>query len=183
MPPTQACSADTKNTLSLSVTTSPLLLEIVQVDARKGLISKIDATLLSSIQGPASLKCRAKWVANIGDIDGDQWDMALESIPAISISASHRLSQLFILHRAYRTPERLYDWGIKDSPLCPKCKAQLGDFIHMIWRCPKRNRYWTEVMQYISSLAQVPVPNNPLSMFARSHRQGNVPEGNVTYDH
>lgn len=32
----------------------------------------------------------------------------------------------------------------------------------MIWRCPKPNRYWTEVMQYISSLAQVTVPMTPL---------------------
>lgn len=32
--------------------------------------------------------CRTHWVADIGDIDGDQWDMALELIPVVSISAS-----------------------------------------------------------------------------------------------
>lgn len=102
-------------------------------------------------------------VEDIGDIDGHQWDMALESIPATSVSASHKLSQLFILHRAYRTPIQLHGWGRRDSPLCPKCKVHQGDFIHLLWRCPKLHWYWAEVSQCISRLAQVTVPLNPLA--------------------
>lgn len=43
----------------------------------------------TSIQDDTSLKCRAHWVTDIGDVDGDQWDKALESIPTVSILASH----------------------------------------------------------------------------------------------
>lgn len=32
----------------------------------------------------------------------------------------------------------------------------------MIWRCPKLTRYWTEVTQTISALAQTPIPSTPL---------------------
>lgn len=106
-----------QTTHPLTVSTSSLLREVLVADTRKGLTSKIYRELLSSVQDHASLKCRNKWVEDIGGIDENQWEMALESIPAVSVSASHRLSQLFILHRAYRTPEQLYKWGGRDSPL------------------------------------------------------------------
>ena len=44
----------------------------------------------------------------------------------------------------------------------PKCKVQQGDFIHLIWRCPKLHRYWEKVSQCITRVAQVPVPLDPL---------------------
>lgn len=94
-----------QQTCSLTVSSSPLLMEVLWADAQKGLISKIYAELLSLVQNHASFKCRSNWVE---DIDGDQWDMALESIPAVSVSASYKLSQLFILHRAYITPVQLH---------------------------------------------------------------------------
>lgn len=111
-----------QQTHSLAVS-SPLLMEVLRAEARKESISKIYAEFMSSVQNHASLKCRSKWMEDIGDIDGDQWDMALESIPAVSVSASHKLLQLFILHRTYRTPIQLHSWGRRDSPLCPKCRV------------------------------------------------------------
>lgn len=65
--------------------------------------------LLSSIQDHALLKCRAHWVADNGEIDGGQWDMAIELVPISSLLFLHKLSQLFILCRAYQTPARLFD--------------------------------------------------------------------------
>lgn len=86
-----------QQTHSLAVSSSPLLMDVLRAENLKGLISRIYAELLSSVQDHTSLKCKSKWVEDIGDIDGDQWDMALESVPAVSVSASHKLSQLFIL--------------------------------------------------------------------------------------
>lgn len=96
---------------SLAVSSSSLLMEVLWADARKGLISKVYSKLLSSVQDHTSLKCKTWWVEDIGDIDWDQWDMALESIPAVSVSAYHKLSQLFMLHRAYRMPIQIVGVG------------------------------------------------------------------------
>lgn len=127
--------------------------EIMYATTRKGLISRAYSFLLCSVQDHTLLKSRARWVTDIGAIDGDQWNMALEALPAVSVSAVHKLSQLFILHRAYRTPDKLYGWGQRDSPLCSKCSLVRGDFIHMIWHYPKLAQYRAEIVQVISDLA------------------------------
>lgn len=116
-------------------------------------------------QDHTSLKCRKKWVEDVGEINDNQWEAALKAIPVVSLSASQRLSQLFILHRAYRTPVQLHRWGGRDSSACPKCGVHRGDFIHLMWRCPKLHRYWEEVSRRISGLAQIHIPLNPTVYF------------------
>ncbi|CAI9536469.1 unnamed protein product, partial [Staurois parvus] len=114
------------------------------------MISRVYTQLLSTAQDQASLRSRAQWSRDIGEFAGEVWDAALESVPGISLSSSHKLSQLFILHRVYRTPVQLYQWGRRDSPDCPRCRVQQGDFTHMLWHCPKLHRYWSEVLLFIS---------------------------------
>lgn len=53
--------------------------------------------------------------------------------------------------------------GVRGNPpLCPKCKVHQGNFIHLNWCCPKRQRYWVEILQRINKQVQVPVPLSPL---------------------
>ena len=98
----------------------------------------------------------------MGSIDGDTWEICLTSAPLVSVSAQHRLSHLFLLHRVYRTPTRLFKWGLRDSPLCPKCKAQEGDLLHMMWKCPKLFRYWQYITNTISQAYGFPAPHDPV---------------------
>lgn len=59
------------------------------------------------------------------------------------------------------SPEKRYHWGIRNLLYAQNSKHnQATLYIHL--RCPKHSCYWTEVIQYISSLAQVPVPITPL---------------------
>lgn len=48
------------------------------------------------------------WRQDLGDIGEDQSMAVLEAIPSVSISTSEKLTQLFILHRAYYTHQKLY---------------------------------------------------------------------------
>lgn len=122
---------------SLVLEKHALVKEVMQVRDRKGRISRVYSTLASGVHDPAKFPCRSKWEQDAGIIGGDTWDLCLQSIPLSSVSPSHKLSQLFILHRSYRTPLQLFHWGRRESPLYPKCKQQEGDLIHLLWRCPK----------------------------------------------
>lgn len=57
------------------------------------------------------LNCRQHWTQHLGNITGDIWDAALQSVPVISLSASQKFTTFFILHRVYRTPVNLFQWG------------------------------------------------------------------------
>lgn len=71
-------------------------MDVLQAETRRGLISRIYAELLSSVQDHASFKCRSKWVEDIESIDGDKWDTALESIPVVSVSASQTVTIIYL---------------------------------------------------------------------------------------
>lgn len=53
-------------------------------------------------------------------------------------------------------------WGVRDTPFCPKCVGDIGDLMHMLWKCPKLFRYWKEVLDVISQVYTITVPRNPV---------------------
>lgn len=71
-----------------------------------------------------------------------------------SLFPSHQLTQLFILHRVYRTPEFLCAIGLRSDPACPRC-GNLGSLIHLLWLCHKLQRYWAEVVGVPNGLLEV----------------------------
>lgn len=64
----------------------------------------------------------------------------------MSLSSAQKLAQLFIIHRTYHAPYNLHKWQRRDTKLCPRCEVDTGTFLHMLWKCPKFIRYWTEVI-------------------------------------
>ena len=146
----------------LRFSTHPLMAEVFMIKDKKGMISNIYSVLLSVTHDASSLPCRRGWEKDLGPIDGETWELCLASAPLVSVSASRRLSHLFLFHRVYRTPVRLYKWGCRDLPLCPKCCAQEGDLLHMMWKCPKIFRYWNFVLTTISQTYQIPIPQDPV---------------------
>ena len=74
---------------------------------------------------------------------------------------SHRLTQIFILHRVYRTPQFLYAIGLKPEPACARC-GNTGTLIHILWWYPKLQRYWAEVIGTLNVLLDNNIPVEPL---------------------
>lgn len=147
---------------ALALVTHPLINDIFYGQEKKGLISHIYSHLLSAIQDTANLPCRRRWIEDLGEVSEDIWDTCLQTGPLTSVSQTHRLSHLFLIHRAYRTPIQLHRWGRRDSPLCPKRCGEEGSLIHLMWRCPKLHCYWGDVTDTISSVFQIRVPLDPL---------------------
>lgn len=149
-------------TVRIQPTEHPIIQDVFMDEVKKGMISRCYNTLIARIQDPSRLPCRQRWEEDIGAIDGDTWEICLMNAPLVSISTSQKLSHLYLLHRAYRTPLQLYKWGIRDSPLCPKCERDHGNLLHMIWKCPKLFRYWKEVLDTISEVYMIPLERTPV---------------------
>lgn len=125
---------------------------------KKGMISRSYNILLNAIQDSSKLPCRHGWEKDIGAIDGETWDLCLTSAHLVFVSASQKLSHLYLLHRVYRTPVQLHRWGNRNTPLCPECERAHGDLIHMLWKCPKLFCYKKEVLNVIFMFI---IPWNP----------------------
>ena len=93
-----------------------------------------------------------RWQTDLVDLSEEEWKEAMEVLPKVSISLSQQLTQLFIIHRTHYTPQKLYAWGKYTSPLCPRCSVSNGSLIHMLWRCPKLQKYWGKVFQTLNTL-------------------------------
>lgn len=147
----------------LERTEHPLMTDILNAQNKKGMISQIYITLLSRTQDAAKLPCRHRWEQDLGEIEGEDWELCLQSLPTVSVSPLYRLYQLFILHRTHCTSVLLHRWGRRKSPLCPRCGGGDGDLKHLLWRCPKLFRYWRSVTNTISSVYQATVSLYPVT--------------------
>lgn len=104
-------------TTKLQLTDHMLIQSILMEKDKKGMIFRCYNILLNQLQDSSRLPCRNGWENDVGAIDGESWDLCLSAAPLVSVSASQRLSHLYLLHRAYRTPLQLYKRGLRDSPL------------------------------------------------------------------
>lgn len=89
---------------------------------------------------------------DVGDMPGDLWQEALENV---CLNVSERLSQLYILLRAHHTPLKLCSMGLRPDPLFARRGRDMGDFIHLLWKCPKLHYYWNTVVAMVSAVFQV----------------------------
>lgn len=85
-------------------------------------------------KGIISCLIRQKWEAKVGHITDERWEKLLGLTPQ-SLSESQRLSQLLLLHRAYRSPAVLYKIGVRSDSCCPRCGIPDAHILHMLWEC------------------------------------------------
>lgn len=125
---------------------SPIYQKIGRSGGSGGFIAKIYPYICrGSIEGPERLRSRSKWEEDLGTVSDEQWKKLLERGHLVSVSPAHKVSYLMLLHRTYYTPKRLFEFGWRVDARCPRCQ-DTGDLIHMIWKCPKLFRYWSEIL-------------------------------------
>lgn len=102
------------------------------------------------------------WERDLGQITGEQWEEALQSISTCSLNVAQKVSQLFIALRVHYTPRKLHRMGRAADPLRCRCRQHDGDLIHLLWRCPRLHRYWNEIAGTLNGVFQTKVPTDPL---------------------
>lgn len=75
---------------------------------KKELISSLNRMLLDKSLANIHLPGRIGREKDIGEIDDETWQAILDQVQLVSISPTQRLSQLFVLHRSYRTSIQLH---------------------------------------------------------------------------
>ena len=115
---------------------------------------------LFAITPPAVRRCRGRWVEEVPDLDGDDWDDMWSSPFAYLVSARDRLIHFKFLHRIYYTPARLARIYRAASAECWRCSHSPADFSHVFWGCPVVKDYWASVLACIVEVVKIPVPSS-----------------------
>lgn len=124
---------------------------LTPMDSRK-LISLFYAKLYSLNPVTAGRYMEA-WGRDLeDDLVANAWSDAFESVKKIFTCNRLRESQYRILHRLQRTPNLLNKINPQISPLCGKCKKEVGTYYHCIWHCPLIARYWKNIAKELSSI-------------------------------
>lgn len=127
----------------------PLLNKIIRANSTKGLIAIVSGHIsVRLLDLQTTLDIRERWTGEVGEITDSQWKGILKASPLVSVSPSQQVSHLFLIHRAYYTPKRLFRFGRRLDDKCPRC-LDTGDLIHMVWRCPRLARYWSKIIRII----------------------------------
>ena len=85
-------------------------------------------------------------------IDEEKWDTIWSLAKKISICTWTRAIQLKILHRLHISPHRRHLFNRSLSPLCLKCKTDVGTLTHCFWSCHKLQRYWVEIISELERI-------------------------------
>ena len=50
------------------------------------------------------------------------------------------------------------------SPLCLKCKVEIGNYVHCLWSCVKLQSYWYDIVSELSVIFGVSIDLNPVCL-------------------
>lgn len=97
----------------------------------------------------------------VGQIEDEEWTQALDTCKVVSPKLSDRLSQIFILHRAYLTPLRIARYKRDNPSTCHLCHIESGTFFHLIWACPRIQGFWKQVVDFLHDTMGSPLTLDP----------------------
>lgn len=104
---------------------------------------------------------KSRWERKVGHLEDEEWTEALDSCKAVSPKLSDRLSQIFILHRAYLTSLRIANYKRDCPSTCPLCHKETGMFFHLIWACPLIQGFWKQAVDFLHDTMGSPLTLDP----------------------
>nr|XP_014354292.1 PREDICTED: uncharacterized protein LOC106707053 [Latimeria chalumnae] len=140
---------------------SPLESFITQLTAVKGFISKA-YSLLRDLLPDFTRNIKAGWERGLGiRLQDCNWLYTCDLLKEVSISSKLRLNHFKVLHCVYYSPSRLHKFDSLISSQYRKCQAQEGTYFHLFWECPYILRFWSQVVDTLSSLLDCSLPARP----------------------
>ena len=105
------------------------------------------------------------WERELGvEITEEMWDDIWDNARKITVCNRTRAMQLKILHRAHIAPNRLSKYKKDVSPVCPKCKTEIGDLTHCYWSCVKIQKYWSDILLEMQKILRKKLELHPVSL-------------------
>lgn len=154
----------TKDTTLLTHSSASPVERILSSQLPRKLVSIFYQALLAS-SPLTSHATKQAWERDLGIlIDEADWQEMWTCAKAISVCNRTKSIQYRILHRTHITPALKNKMDATASPLCFKCKTEIGNYIHCFWSCVKLQNYWCDVITDLSIIFGVSVDLNPLCL-------------------
>ena len=141
-------------------TPHPIVAIVKGKDPNK-LISAFYAMLSTPVATKIAYAIKPRWEREVGILEDEEWEEALETCKAVSPRLSDRLTQIYITHRTYLTPIRVARYKRTQSTLCAMCAQETGTFFHLIWACPKIQDLWKQIITFLHDTMGTPVTLDP----------------------
>lgn len=110
-------------------------------------------------------RVRGLWEKELSvTIDEETWDSVWIYAKKISICTRARATQLKIKHRLHISPHRRHLFDPSLSPLCLKCKINVGTLTHCFWSCHKLQTYWSGIVREIQNILHINIDMDPVSL-------------------
>lgn len=78
-----------------------------------------------------------------------EWENIYEHIHKGSVNVSAQENSYKIYSRWYKTPDRIHLYHPSVSPMCWRCNDDVGSLLHIWWKCPRIQPFWTKVHEVI----------------------------------
>lgn len=98
------------------------------------------------------------------DIRDEKWEDVWRYAKAISVCNRTQAIQLKIIHRMHISPNRRHHFNPTLSPMCLKCKIEVGTLTHCLWSCQKLQVYWCKVLSEIEKILGLKLEMDPVSL-------------------
>lgn len=69
--------------------------------------------------------------------------------------------QYKILHRLHIAPVTFHKISRMISPICRKCKTDLGTHFHSFWGCNRTSTYWSHIARELSGMFKTTIRKDP----------------------
>ena len=123
-----------------------VVMAIVKGEDPRRLISDFYVMLLTPSSTVLAYNLRPRWEREVGLLEDEEWSEALDACKTVSPKLSDRLTQLYVVHRAYLTPLRIARFRQQSSTSCTMCNQATGTFFHLLWACSVLQGLWKQIV-------------------------------------
>lgn len=96
---------------------------------------------------------QVRWETDVGrPFFNKEWEQIHFRAHHTAHNAASAETAFKVLSYWYYTPAGIHQWDKSKSELCWRGCGMSGTLSHLLWRCPKLQRYWTEVVDNRQSL-------------------------------
>lgn len=94
-----------------------------------------------------TLNTRSDWERELlVAISEEEWDDIWKYAKSILVCNRAKAIQFKIVHRLHISPNRRHTFNNALSPLCLRCKTQIGTLTHCLWSCNQLQIYWAKIV-------------------------------------
>ena len=110
----------------------------------------------------APTQSQQKWMndCEITNAEDIKWQETYQLAWKCTKSTRLKEFQFKFLHRRISTNDFLFIIGIKDDPKCSFCREAPEKLLHLFWKCPKTESFWTDMTSRLTQCKIIPNNNS-----------------------